>query len=135
MRGEKPERDFLLENLENKVNQIEQELKQTADIAIKTWHVSVGVDGKNGIRGSLNDLTLSVNKIKEDFLFLRETANNYNEIKSGIGKFLLGSSLAFIIQFAGVIWFFAVDHTEKEHLTHKIEAVIKDVENFKKDNQ
>jgi hypothetical protein len=120
------------EELEAKITRIEQELKSTRDIARDTLHIAIGVDGRNGIRGSLNDLTHSVSKINEDFLFLRETANNYKELKGTIGRFLLSSLLAFVIQFAGIIWFFANEYATKENLKLQILSVLEDVRELKK---
>jgi hypothetical protein len=115
-----------------KIKTLEHELRDTRDIARDTLHIVVGVDGKNGIRGTLRDVNTSVNKIKEDFLFLRETANNYKELKGTIGRFLLTSSLAFVLQFAGVIWFFAREHVVVEQLTVQLKKVIEDVEKINK---
>jgi hypothetical protein len=120
-----------LEELEVKIGHIEKELRDTRDIARDTLHIAVGVDGKNGIRGSLRDLTHSVNKIKEEFLFLRETANNYKELKGTIGRFLLTSLLAFVIQFAGVIWFFANEHNAKENIKVQIIEIVEDIKQIK----
>jgi len=124
-------KDLQVAEIRYKIKTLENELKDTRDIARDTLHIVVGVDGKNGIRGTLYDVNTSVNKIKEDFLFLRETANNYKELKSTIGKFLLTSSLAFVLQFAGVVWFFAREHASVEHLTVQIKKVIEDIEKIK----
>jgi hypothetical protein len=132
MREEKLNKDTL-EELEVKIGHIEKELRDTRDIARDTLHIAIGVDGRNGIRGSLNDLTTSVDRIKEEFLFLRETANNYKELKGTIGRFLLTSLLAFVIQFAGVIWFFANEHNAKENIKIQITAIIEDVKQLKQE--
>ena len=105
-----------IENLREKVQQLEHELKDTRDMARDTLHIAIGVDGKNGLRSAISELSVTVYKIKEDFLFLRETAHNYKELKSIIGKFLLSGMLAFLFQLGGVVWFFSKEHVGQEQI-------------------
>jgi len=112
-----------LEDLRHKVKDLEIELRDTRDMARDTLHIAIGVDGKNGLRAAINELSGTVNKIKEDFLFLRETAHNYKELKSMIGKFLLSGVFAFIFQLGGIIWFFSKEHAGQEQIAAQVQEV------------
>lgn len=112
-----------IEELRNKIKTLEIELRDTRDIARDTLHIAIGVDGKNGLRAAINELSGTVNKIKEDFLFLRETAHNYKELKAMIGKFLLSGVFAFIFQLGGIIWFFSKEHAGQEQIAQQVQEV------------
>jgi len=108
------------EELRAKIRTLELELRDTRDMARDTLHIAIGVDGKNGLRAAINELSGTVGKIKEDFLFLRETAHNYKELKAMIGKFLLSGVFAFIFQLGGVIWFISAEHTSQANIENKV---------------
>jgi hypothetical protein len=112
-----------IEDLKNKIKSLELELRDIRDMARDTLHIAIGVDGKNGLRAAITDLSGTVGKIKEDFLFLRETANNYKELKVMIGKFLLSGVLAFVFQLGGIIWFFSKEHAGQQQLTIQVNEV------------
>lgn len=112
-----------IEELRSKIRGLEVELRDTRDMARDTLHIAIGVDGKNGLRAAINELSGTVNKIKEDFLFLRETAHNYKELKSMIGKFLLSGVFAFIFQLGGIIWFFSKEHAGQVQIAQQVQEV------------
>ncbi len=112
-----------IEELRVKIKTLEIELRDTRDMARDTLHIAIGVDGKNGLRAAINELSGTVNKIKEDFLFLRETAHNYKELKSMIGKFLLSGVFAFIFQLGGIIWFFSKEHSGQVQIAQQVQEV------------
>ncbi len=113
-----------IENLREKVHQLEHELKDTRDMARDTLHIAIGVDGKNGLRSAISELSVTVYKIKDDFLFLRETAHNYKELKSIIGKFLLSGMFAFLFQLGGIVWFFSKEHVGQEQIAHDMAEMV-----------
>lgn len=112
-----------LDELRNKIRTLEIELRDTRDMARDTLHIAIGVDGKNGLRAAINELSGTVGKIKEDFLFLRETAHNYKELKAMIGKFLLSGVFAFIFQLGGIIWFLSADHTSQSNIEKQVTEI------------
>ncbi len=116
-----------LEELRGKIRSLELELRDTRDIARDTLHIAIGVDGKNGLRSAINDLAGTVDRIKEDFMFLRETAHNYKELKTIIMKFLLTGVFAFIFQLGGIVWFFSSDHRAQEDMSHKVSEIAADI--------
>ena len=112
-----------IEELGSKIKTLELELRDTRDMARDTLHIAIGVDGKNGLRAAINELSGTVNKIKEDFLFLRETAHSYKELKAMIGKFLLSGVFAFIFQLGGIVWFFSKEHAGQEQIAQQVQEV------------
>jgi hypothetical protein len=112
-----------IETLRDRVQHLEQELRDTRDIARDTLHIAIGVDGKNGLRSAISELSVTVYKIKEDFLFLRETAHNYKELKGLIGKFLLSGVFAFIFQLGGIVWFFSAEHVGQQQMVRDMSEV------------
>jgi hypothetical protein len=112
-----------IEDLKNKIKSLELELRDIRDMARDTLHIAIGVDGKNGLRAAITELSGTVDKIKEDFLFLRETAHNYKELKAMIGKFLLSGVLAFVFQLGGIIWFFSKEHAGQAQIAQQVQEV------------
>lgn len=112
-----------IEDLKNKIKSLEMELRDIRDMARDTLHIAIGVDGKNGLRAAITELSGTVDKIKEDFLFLRETAHNYKELKAMIGKFLLSGVLAFVFQLGGIIWFFSKEHAGQQQIDQQVQEV------------
>jgi hypothetical protein len=112
-----------IETLRDRIQQLEHELRDTRDMARDTLHIAIGVDGKNGLRSAISELSVTVYKIKEDFLFLRETAHNYKELKGLIGKFLLSGVFAFIFQLGGIIWFFSAEHVGQQQMVRDMSEV------------
>jgi hypothetical protein len=114
-------------DLKLKIRDLEMELRDTRDMARDTLHIAIGVDGKNGLRASITELADTVSTIKEDFLFLRETAHNYKELKHIILRFLLTGIFAFIFQLGGIVWFFSADHKAQEDLSGKVAEIAVDI--------
>jgi hypothetical protein len=120
----------VLDELRNKVRSLELELRDTRDMARDTLHIAIGVDGKNGLRSAISELAGTVDRIKEDFMFLRETAQNYKELKTIIMKFLLTGVFAFIFQLGGIVWFFSSDHRAQEDMAQKMTEIANDLKQF-----
>jgi len=118
--------------LQSKIVELERDLRDTRDMARDTLHIAIGVDGSNGLRSAITALANTVEKIKDDFLFLKETAHNYRELKAMILRFLFTGSVAFIFQLGGVIWFFSADHQAQEVLVKQVGDIAIDIKNIQK---
>jgi len=121
-------------SLQNKIVELERDLRDTRDMARDTLHIAIGVDGSNGLRSAITALATTVEKIKDDFLFLKETAHNYRELKSMILRFLFTGSFAFIFQLGGVIWFFSADHKSTQDLNKSVADIATDIKQMQKEN-
>ena len=127
------DRDEFL-SLQNKIVELERDLRDTRDMARDTLHIAIGVDGSNGLRSAITALATTVEKIKDDFLFLKETAHNYRELKAMILRFLFTGSFAFIFQLGGVIWFFSADHKSTQDLNKSVADIAVDIKQIQKEN-
>jgi hypothetical protein len=123
-----------ISDITRKISDIERDLRDTRDMARDTLHIAIGVDGNNGLRSAIKSLADTVEKIKEDFLFLRETAHNYRELKALILRFLFTGSFAFLFQLGGVIWFFSADHKSNEQLKDQVKEIATDIKQIQKEN-
>jgi undecaprenyl pyrophosphate synthase len=127
-------KDADMSDINKKISDIERELRDTRDMARDTLHIAIGVDGNNGLRSAIKSLADTVEKIKEDFLFLRETAHNYRELKALILRFLFTGSFAFLFQLGGVVWFFSADHKSNENLNTQVREIASDIKQIQKEN-
>jgi len=103
-----------LEDLEESVKDVSKELRASSQQIDKVLHICIGVDGSNGLRGNVGSLNAKVDAICRDFEYVKQTAKNYNDMKSWLVKFCISSSLAFLVQFGGGVWFFATMHSHQE---------------------
>jgi hypothetical protein len=126
--------DAALAEINRKIYDLSIELRNTRDIARDALASVIGIDGNNGLKSSMKTLTDTVDRMKEDFLFLRETAHNYKELKGLILRFLFTGSFAFLFQLGGVVWFFSADHKSNENISEQIRLMASDVRQMQKDN-
>ena len=84
----------------------------------------VCVDGKNGLRGSLESLVTHVTAISKDFEFLRQAAHSYNETKTLLFRVFATSAIAILIQFGGAVWCVASLHAKQESIREDLNRVL-----------
>jgi formamidopyrimidine-DNA glycosylase len=79
-------------------------INEIRDMARDNKHITIGVDGNNGLKGTLASLVKDVHSMTRDFEFLRQTANSYVEMKTWLIRLLITSVTALVFQFAGAAW-------------------------------
>jgi septal ring factor EnvC (AmiA/AmiB activator) len=121
-------------DINRKLYDLASDLRSTRDTARDALSIVIGVDGNNGLKSSMKTLTETVDRIKEDFLFLRETAHNYKELKGLILRFLFTGAFAFLFQLGGVIWFFSADHKSNENISVQIKEMAQDIKQNQREN-
>ena len=107
---------------------LERSVLDIRDMARDAKHISVGVDGQNGLRGSIASLTRDVNSMTQDFNFLRQTANNYTETNNLLLRLFVTSAVAVIIQFGGAVWFVSSLHSKQESIREDLNRVIRHID-------
>jgi len=107
---------------------LERSVLDIRDMARDAKHISVGVDGQNGLRGSIATLTKDVNSMTQDFNFLRQTANNYTETKNLLLRLFVTSAVAVIVQFGGAVWFVSSLHSKQESIREDLNRVIRHID-------
>ena len=107
---------------------LERSILEIRDMARDAKHISVGVDGQNGLRGSIANLTRDVTSMTQDFNFLRQTAQNYTETKNLLLKLFVTSAAAIIVQFGGAVWFVSSMHSKQETIREDLNRVIRHID-------
>lgn len=79
-------------------------VNEIRDMARDNKHITIGVDGNNGLKGTLAILVKDVNSMTKDFEFLRQTASSYVDTKAWLMRLLFTSVAAIVFQFAGAAW-------------------------------
>jgi hypothetical protein len=110
--------------VKEQIGNLEKNVLEVRDKARDAMHISVGVDGKNGLRGSMETMLREVTSMSEDFAVLRQTAQNYNETKDFLLRLFVSSAVAMFIQFGGAIWFLSSMHNKQENMREDLNKVI-----------
>jgi hypothetical protein len=110
------------------IKSLEHSVINIRDMARDAMHISVGVDGKNGLRGSMATLSEQVSVVAKEFGFLRQTADSYVEMRSIILKFFTTASIGLFFQFAAAIWYFSGQHQQQEALKADLNKVLAYIE-------
>jgi hypothetical protein len=135
LQNQKLIRDAELEALRDKLTSISTETSDSIkdlensvtiirDMARDAMHISVGVDGKNGLRGSISTLSEQVNVLVKEFAFLRQTADSYVEMKNLILKFFTTAAVGLFFQFAAAIWYFSGQHQQQQAMRDDLNKVL-----------
>lgn len=119
--------------VQEQLRALERSVLEIRDMARDAKHISVGVDGQNGLRGSIANLTRDVNSMTQDFNFLRQTANNYTETKNLLLRLFVTSAVAVIIQFGGAVWFVSSLHSKQESIREDLNRVIRHIDKINDD--
>ena len=111
-------------DINENIKSLEFSISSVRDMARDAMHITVGVDGKNGLRGSMANLSEQVAVLVKEFGFLRETANSYVEMKDLILKFFATAAIGLFFQFAGAIWYFSGQHQQQQALREDLNKVL-----------
>jgi len=111
--------------VQEQLRALERSVLDIRDMARDAKHISVGVDGQNGLRGSIANLTRDVNSMTQDFNFLRQTAHNYTETKNLLMRLFVTSAVAVVVQFGGAVWFVSSLHSKQESIREDLNRVIR----------
>lgn len=110
--------------LQEQIQKIEETLLEVRDIARDAKHISIGVDGKNGLRGTLQKLSEEVEYICKEFTLLKDAADNYKEAKHFVLKLFTASLAAVLVQFSGAVWYLSGQHSKQEALREDVNRLM-----------
>lgn len=110
--------------LKAKIESIEKNIAEVRDQARDAMHISVGVDGKNGLRGSMQSLLDDVSSMSESLQVLKQTANDYAEMKTLLLRLFAASAMTIICQFGGAVWFVSSLHSRQESMREDLNRVL-----------
>lgn len=103
---------------------LENSVTEIKSMARDAMTVSVGLDGKNGLRGSLEHLTKEFSTLPRDIEFLKQTANHYLEMKSLLLRLFATSFAAIFLQFGGAVWYVSEQHVKQEVIRDDLNKVL-----------
>ena len=106
------------------IKALETSISSVRDMARDAMHISVGVDGRNGLRGSIANLSEQMAVLVKEFGFLKETANSYMEMKNLVLKFFATAAIGLFFQFATAIWYFSGQHQQQQALREDLNKVL-----------
>jgi hypothetical protein len=93
------------------------------DMARDNKHITIGVDGNNGLKGTLEILVRDVTAMIKEFEFLRQTAHSYVEMKTWLIRLLITSVAAIIFQFGSAFWTMNMQTTRQDSLREEMTKV------------
>jgi hypothetical protein len=118
----------LSENTKKSIESLEQSMHTVRDMARDVMHISIGVDGKNGLRGITASLSEQLAVLAKEFSFLRQTADSYVEMRETVLRYFATAALGLILQFAGAVWYFSAQHQQQQVLKEDLSKVLNLVE-------
>lgn len=118
------------QGVEEQLKNLEDGLIEIRDMARDAMHISIGVDGKNGLRGTIENLATQVSSLSDDFIFVKQAAESYVSVKSMLSKFFITSIGALLMQFGTIVWYVSSRQVQFEGLrkdVEKLNSVISEV--------
>lgn len=103
---------------------LESSVAEIKSMAKDAMTVSVGLDGKNGLRGAIEKLTQEFSNLPKDVEFLKQTANHYHEMKSMVIRMFMASIAALFVQFGGAMWYTSEQHNKQEVIRRDLNRVM-----------
>ena len=113
-------------NLTNQeqLRNLERAILEVRDKARDAMHITIGVDGKNGLRGSLETLVRDVTSMSESFSVLKSSANSYSEMKTLLLRLFAASAMTIMCQFGGAVWLVSSLHSKQESMREDLNRVL-----------
>jgi hypothetical protein len=99
-------------------------ITEIRDMARDNKHITVGVDGNNGLKGTLEILVRDVTTMTKDFEFLRQTAKGYEETKNWFARVLVTTFIAIGLQFIGSVWTMNMQNNKQDTIREDLGKVM-----------
>lgn len=98
------------------LKELDKSVSEIREMARDAKHISIGVDGRNGLRGTLDLLAKDVRKLSSDVEVVKKAADDYVGTKAFLTKVLLGSFMGIVTQVCFAVWYVSAQHTQQESL-------------------
>jgi hypothetical protein len=122
--GIKTRMDSIIETNKTQHEALDRIVNETKERVKDALHISIGVDGRNGLRGTLETVRAELGVISKDLEFLRQSAYSYNSTKQLFTRLFTSTALAIFIQLMGAIWFVSAMHSKQEALREDLNRVL-----------
>lgn len=116
--------DSIIETGKTQHEALDRIVSETRERVKDALHISIGVDGKNGLRGNMELVKTELLGISKDLEFLRQAAYSYNSTKQLFTRLFTSTAVAIGIQLMGAIWFVSAMHSKQEAIREDLNRVI-----------
>ena len=116
LKSQKQINEAAIEGTKEHFKELEKTIAEIRDMARDAKHISIGVDGRNGLRGTLEHLVRDVGKLAHDVESVKKAADDYIGLKSFFTKLLVGSFMGIVMQVCFAVWYVSAQHTQQEAL-------------------
>lgn len=116
--------DTIYSEATESISSLENSVSIVRDMARDAMHISVGVDGKNGLRGSMSNLTEQLHILVKEVGYLKQTADSYMEMRQLVLKYFATAAVGLLVQFAGAIWYFSAQNQQQQALRQDLNKVL-----------
>jgi hypothetical protein len=103
---------------------LDKSLLEIREMARDAKHISIGVDGKNGLRGAIQALSDNVHNITSEISSIKQSANSYEETRSFLGRLLVACIATFLLQFGAAVWYISSYNAKQEAIRTDLNRVI-----------
>lgn len=110
------------------LKELDKSVSEIREMARDAKHISIGVDGRNGLRGTLDHLAKDVSKLASDVEFVKKAADDYIGLKSFFTKLLVGSFMGIMTQVCFAVWYVSAQHTQQEALKADVTRLLAKVD-------
>jgi hypothetical protein len=116
--------DSIVETGKTQHEALDRVLNETREKVRDAMHISIGVDGRNGLRGTMEIVKAELSAISKDLEFLKQAAYSYNSTKQLFTRLFTSTALAIFIQLMGAIWFVSAMHSKQDALRDDLNRVL-----------
>lgn len=116
--------DTIYSETSDSISSLENSVSIVRDMARDAMHISVGVDGKNGLRGSMGNLTEQLHILVKEVGYLKQTADSYMEMRELVLKYFATAAIGLLVQFAGAVWYFSAQNQQQQGLRQDLNKVL-----------
>lgn len=95
---------------------LEKAVSEIREMARDAKHISIGVDGRNGLRGTLDHLVKDVSKLSSDVEIVKKAADDYVGTKEFLKRVILASFMGIIGQVTFAVWYVSAQHAQQESM-------------------
>lgn len=131
LQGQKKLTDAELSKLEEAIIDTKEHLKELdksvsdiREMARDAKHISIGVDGRNGLRGTLDHLARDVNKLATDVECVKKAADDYVGTKEFLKRVILASFMGIMGQVTFAVWYVSAQHAQQEAMKADVSRLL-----------
>jgi hypothetical protein len=131
LQGQKKLTDIEISKLEETIvgtkdhlKELEKSVSEIREMARDAKHISIGVDGRNGLRGTLDNLAKDVRKLSDDVEVVKKAADDYVGTKAFLIKLLLGSFMGVISQVCFAVWYVSKQTAQQDAMKEEVSRLL-----------